>query len=69
MMGITARRISGDIPAEFRRFLPDCETAELRNCTREQVVNAYDNAILYTDHVLASVIGTLSASRAGSTAR
>ena len=46
-------------PAEFRRFLPDCETAELRDCTREQVVNAYDNAILYTDHVLASVIGTL----------
>ncbi len=46
-------------PAEFRRFLPDCETAELRDCTREQVVNAYDNAILYTDHVLAGVIGTL----------
>jgi lipid A ethanolaminephosphotransferase len=46
-------------PAEFRRFLPDCETAELRDCTREQVVNAYDNAILYTDHVLASVITTL----------
>ncbi len=46
-------------PAEFRRFLPDCETAQLRDCTREQVVNAYDNAILYTDHVLASVIGTL----------
>ncbi len=46
-------------PAQFRRYLPDCETAELRNCTREQVVNAYDNAILYTDHVLAGVIGTL----------
>jgi lipid A ethanolaminephosphotransferase len=47
-------------PAEFRRFLPDCATAELRDCTREQVVNAYDNAILYTDHVLASVIRTLN---------
>ena len=47
-------------PAEFRRFTPDCETAELRDCTREQVVNAYDNAILYTDHVLAGVISTLS---------
>ena len=46
-------------PPQFRRFLPDCETAELRDCTREQVVNAYDNAILYTDHVLASVIATL----------
>ena len=32
-------------PPEFRRFTPDCATAELRNCSREQVVNAYDNAI------------------------
>jgi len=32
---------------------------ELRRCTRDQVVNAYDNAILYTDHVLASVIHAL----------
>jgi lipid A ethanolaminephosphotransferase len=46
-------------PAAFRRFVPDCETAELRHCSREQVVNAYDNAILYTDHVVASVIETL----------
>jgi lipid A ethanolaminephosphotransferase len=48
-------------PAEFRRFLPDCATAELRDCTREQVVNAYDNAILYTDHVLADIVRTLAA--------
>jgi lipid A ethanolaminephosphotransferase len=48
-------------PAAFRRFLPDCPTAELRECTREEVVNSYDNAILYTDHVLASAIRTLSA--------
>jgi lipid A ethanolaminephosphotransferase len=47
-------------PREFRRFLPDCATAELRDCTRAEVVNAYDNAILYTDHVLASVIRSLS---------
>jgi lipid A ethanolaminephosphotransferase len=47
-------------PAQFRRFVPDCATAELRDCSREQVVNAYDNAILYTDHVLASMIRTLA---------
>jgi lipid A ethanolaminephosphotransferase len=46
-------------PADFRRFMPDCATAELRNCTREQVVNAYDNAILYTDHVLAGIVRAL----------
>jgi lipid A ethanolaminephosphotransferase len=47
-------------PPEFRRFTPDCATAELRDCSREQVVNAYDNAILYTDHVLAGVLKTLA---------
>jgi lipid A ethanolaminephosphotransferase len=49
-------------PPEFRRFTPDCATAELRDCSREQVVNSYDNAILYTDHVLAGLIGVLRAS-------
>jgi lipid A ethanolaminephosphotransferase len=48
-------------PAEYRRFTPDCATAELRDCSREQVVNAYDNAILYTDHVLASIVRILAA--------
>ena len=49
-------------PAAFRRFVPDCATAELRDCSREQVVNAYDNAIGYTDHVLARVVGILNGS-------
>lgn len=52
-------------PPEFRRFLPDCRTAELRDCTRAQVVNAYDNAILYTDHVLAGIVRTLRAAAPG----
>jgi lipid A ethanolaminephosphotransferase len=51
-------------PPAFRRFTPDCATAELRDCTREQVVNAYDNAILYTDHVLAGVVNTLQSHEA-----
>jgi lipid A ethanolaminephosphotransferase len=46
-------------PAAFRRFTPDCATAELRRCSREQVVNAYDNAIAYTDHVLAGLVDVL----------
>lgn len=55
-------------PPEFKRFMPDCETAELRKCSREQVVNSYDNAILYTDHVLAGIVGTLSRAVAFDTA-
>nr|WP_269456297.1 phosphoethanolamine--lipid A transferase [Rhizobium quercicola] len=46
-------------PEAFRTFTPDCRTAELGNCEDEEIVNAYDNSILYTDHVLSSVIETL----------
>ncbi|MCU0976625.1 MAG: phosphoethanolamine--lipid A transferase [Steroidobacteraceae bacterium] len=46
-------------PPQFRRFTPDCRTAQLRECSRQAVVNAYDDAILYTDHVLAEAIETL----------
>lgn len=46
-------------PARFREFTPTCETPELGKCSREQIVNAYDNALLYTDHFLAATIGRL----------
>jgi lipid A ethanolaminephosphotransferase len=46
-------------PKAFRRFTPDCRTATLRDCDRAAVVNAYDNAILYTDHVLAELVASL----------
>jgi lipid A ethanolaminephosphotransferase len=48
-------------PKSFERFTPVCSNDDLGTCTREQIVNAYDNALLYTDHVLASLIGTLTA--------
>ncbi|WP_421871959.1 phosphoethanolamine transferase [Pararhizobium sp.] len=46
-------------PEEFRRFQPDCRTPQLSDCSREEIVNAYDNSILYTDHNLAEVIKLL----------
>jgi lipid A ethanolaminephosphotransferase len=48
-------------PPAFARFGPACERDDLRACSQEEIVNAYDNAILYTDHVLASLIGRLQA--------
>lgn len=48
-------------PEEFRHFTPECETAEFSECSREQIVNAYDNTILFTDHVLATIIDKLKA--------
>ncbi|OYT98443.1 MAG: phosphoethanolamine transferase [Burkholderiales bacterium PBB1] len=43
-------------PEKFKRYTPTCDTAELRKCSTEAVVNAYDNSIAYTDHVLAEAI-------------
>jgi lipid A ethanolaminephosphotransferase len=48
-------------PAAFKRFMPECATNALQQCPREQVVNAYDNTIAYTDHFLASAIDWLQA--------
>lgn len=48
-------------PPAFARFLSDCRDDDLHKCSQQEVVNAYDNALLYTDHVLAAAIRTLKA--------
>ena len=48
-------------PQAFARFQPACEDDDLNRCSREQIVNAFDNALLYTDHVLATLIAKLQA--------
>lgn len=48
-------------PEEFRKFVPDCRSVEFDTCTPETITNAYDNALLYTDHILSEVIDTLGA--------
>lgn len=46
-------------PDDFRKFTPDCRTGEFGSCKPEEIVNAYDNTILFTDHVVAKVIDEL----------
>lgn len=46
-------------PESFERFKPVCKTSQLEQCSREEIGNAYDNAILYTDYFLSKVIGLL----------
>jgi lipid A ethanolaminephosphotransferase len=46
-------------PAELRRFVPTCDTSELGKCSRQDILNAYDNALLSTDRVLANLIAFL----------
>ena len=46
-------------PPEFEKFTPVCKTNQLEECSKEELNNAYDNAILYTDYFLSKVINTL----------
>jgi lipid A ethanolaminephosphotransferase len=51
-------------PEAFRRFTRDCRSAEFGSCTTQEIVNAYDNSILYTDHIVSEVIDELKAHQA-----
>lgn len=48
-------------PKAFEAFKPVCDTVQLDRCPREAIVNAYDNTLRYTDHVLARTIELLRA--------
>lgn len=49
-------------PGEFAKFAPTCASNELQKCTTEQIVNTYDNIILYTDYFLDKIIQQLEKS-------
>ncbi|MBI5451109.1 MAG: phosphoethanolamine--lipid A transferase [Gammaproteobacteria bacterium] len=46
-------------PPAAARFLPDCQHQELKQCSQQEIINAYDNSIAYTDQILASIITML----------
>ena len=46
-------------PEEFKVFLPECRTVEMADAKYEELINAYDNTIVYTDHLVHSVIDML----------
>ena len=46
-------------PKEFNKFNPTCNSYDLTKCSNSEIINAYDNAILYTDWVLAKIIKQL----------
>ena len=57
----TVPAYSDRYPPQFEVFKPACRSNELQHCTEEEVVNAYDNSIVYTDHLLAKQIDLLQA--------
>jgi len=46
-------------PPDRKPFQPECTTNVLQQCEHDALVNAYDNSIAYTDHVLAQSIAWL----------
>ena len=46
-------------PPEFFKFEPACRQTDFSKCKVEEVVNAYDNTLLYTDHLLTRATGAL----------
>ena len=49
----------GNVPQEFKAFFPECRTVEMSEADLEELVNAYDNTVLYTDYLVHSVIDML----------
>ncbi|AIL65628.1 Phosphoethanolamine transferase eptA [Rickettsiales bacterium Ac37b] len=50
-------------PSNFQIFIPRCKPdfkhKNLHNCSQEQIINSYDNSILYTDFFLSKIINLL----------
>jgi lipid A ethanolaminephosphotransferase len=59
MMGSHGPAYYKRYPAHFERFKPACKEAQFSRCSLDEIVNAYDNTIVYTDHVLGELITLL----------
>lgn len=61
MMGSHGPAYYSRYPDRVAAFGPACRTSQLDRCTQQQIVDAYDNSLRYTDAVLAGLIDTLRA--------
>ncbi len=43
-------------PDKFEKFKPACHQATPQECNDQEIINAYDNTILYTDYLLSELI-------------
>ncbi|HFX6516992.1 TPA: phosphoethanolamine transferase [Acinetobacter nosocomialis] len=46
-------------PEGYQTFKPTCDTNAIQGCSPAELLNSYDNTIVYTDHVLSQMINTL----------
>lgn len=55
-------------PKDQKKWLPECTVNDLGSCSEEELDNAYDNSVRYTDKVLADIIDTLKGASGMNTA-
>lgn len=63
MMGSHGPSYYKRYPKAFEKYTPTCETNQLNECSNEEINNAYDNTILYTDYFLSKTIELLKANQ------
>jgi lipid A ethanolaminephosphotransferase len=66
-MGSHGPAYSRRTPASRKPFQPECTSNTLSDCAPDQLVNAYDNTIAYTDHVLDQTLNWLQQRAAAGT--
>ncbi|AKA37327.1 phosphoethanolamine transferase EptA [Yersinia ruckeri] len=49
--------------AELRQFTPTCDSNQIQDCSPQELVNTYDNSLLYTDAMLDNTIKILQQHR------
>ncbi len=47
-------------PKDQALFTPDCQRSDIQNCSKNQLMNTYDNTIAYSDYILSKVVEELS---------
>ena len=55
-------------PKDQKKWLPECTVNDLGSCSEEELDNAYDNSVRYTDKVLADIIDSLKGASVMNTA-
>ena len=46
-------------PDDFKKFTPTCRKSSPKDCKKEDLINSYDNSILYSDYFISKVIDSL----------
>ena len=58
-IGSHGPRYHNRYPPEFEKFKPACKSDSPEKCTREHLINSYDNTIVFTDYIITQLIKIL----------